>query len=160
MITHGQHIGEHLRRVPLTGEAVPDWHAGESAEDLDRLLGEPAELDTVEHPAEHPRGVLHRLLAAKLGIVRPEVGDVAALIVRGDLEGGPGPRGRLLEDQGDATALEPAGPLTQPLLHLEVTAEVDKVAEFIRRQVGLLKQIASYQVHRCSRLVERLAVST
>ena len=38
--------------------------------DLHRLLGEAAVLDPVEGPAEHSRGVLHRLLVSDLGTAR------------------------------------------------------------------------------------------
>ena len=49
---------------------------------LDVLLGEAAVLDAVEHPAEHPGGVLHRLLVTDLRAARLEVGHVRALVVR------------------------------------------------------------------------------
>ena len=108
MVAHGEDVGEHLGRVPLVGEPVPDRDAGEVGEGLDGLLGESAVLDAVEHAAEHPRGVFDRLLVAELGVVRAEVGDVSALVVRGDLERRPGAGGGLLEDQGDVAPGQPA----------------------------------------------------
>ena len=97
MVAHGQDVGEHLGRVPAVGQPVPHRHPGVLAEGLDGLLGEPAELDAVEHAAEHPRGVLHRLLVPSWDSSGPEVGDVRALVVRGDLEGRTGPGRGLLE---------------------------------------------------------------
>ena len=70
MVAHGQDVGQHLGRVPLVGEPVPHRHTGEARQVLDVVLGEAPVLDAVEHPAEDPGRVLHRLLVAELGLVR------------------------------------------------------------------------------------------
>src|SRR5260370_31482617 len=107
MIADGHDVGEHLGGVPGVGEPVPDGDSRELAEDLDGFLGGPAVFDAVEYAAEDPGGVLHRLLVAQLGFPRAEVGDVAALVVGGYLERGPGPGRGLLEDQRDVAARRP-----------------------------------------------------
>ena len=147
MLAHGQYVGQHLGRMPLVGEPVPHRHAGERAEYLRRLLGKTAEFDTVEHPAEYPGRVLDRLLVAEMGVLRTEIGNVPALVMRRDLEGRPGPRRCLLEDQRNVAPGQPAGPLAQVLRHGELRAQVDQVAEFLRREVSLLEQVPSLQIH-------------
>ena len=105
-LVHGEEVGEHLGGVPLVGEPVVDGHPGEAGQLLHVVLGVAAELDGVVHAPEHPGGVGDRLLVTELGAGRIEVGDVGALVVGGDLEGGSGPGRGLLEDQGDLLALE------------------------------------------------------
>ena len=90
--------------MELVGQAVPDRDTGELGQLLHDLLAEPAVLDPVVDPTEDARGVLHRLLVADLGAARSQVGDVRALVVRGDLERDAGPGGGLLEDDGDVLA--------------------------------------------------------
>ena len=85
-LVHREEVGEHLRRVPLVGEAVVDRHAGVGGQLLDVGLGGAAELDGVVHPPEHAGGVGHRLLVPELGARGIEVGHVGALVERGDLE--------------------------------------------------------------------------
>src|ERR1019366_5303260 len=80
-------------------EPVPHWHACMASQRLDGLLGDAAVLDAVEHPTEHPSGVLGRLLVAELGLLWPEVARVRALVVRTHLERRPRACRRLLEDQ-------------------------------------------------------------
>ena len=53
--------------------SVSPFHTGtpaNAAQRLDSVLGEAAVLDAVEHPAEHPGRVLHRLLVADVGLLR------------------------------------------------------------------------------------------
>ena len=89
------------------GQPVPDRHAGVVGQLLDGGLGEAAELDAVEHPAQHPGGVGDRLLLADVRAVRAQIGDVGALVVGRDLERAPGAGGRFLEDQRDVLAGQP-----------------------------------------------------
>ena len=86
-LVHGQEVGEHLRGVPLVGQAVVDGHARRSsASSSTSSWRVAAELDGVVHPAEHAGGVGDRLLVAELRAGRVEVGDVRALVVGRDLE--------------------------------------------------------------------------
>ena len=133
--------------MPVVGQPVPHRHAGAGREGFHVRLCRPAELDAVEHAAEHPGGVPHGFLVAELGLTRAKVADVAALVVRGDLEGRPGPGGRLLEDQRDAAAGQPGVPLAHMLLQPQVHSQVHQGQELLGGQVGLLAQAASGQVH-------------
>ncbi len=106
VLGHREHVGQHLRRVELVGQPVEHRHPGVLRERLDVLLGRPAVLDRVVHPAEHAGGVLHRLLVPDLRRRRVDVGDVGALVVRRDLEGAARPGRGLLEDQRDVLAAQ------------------------------------------------------
>jgi hypothetical protein len=72
---------------------------------------------------------------------------VGALIVGGHLERRTGPGRRLLEDERDIAAGQPAGVQAHPLLQPQPLAQVDQVEELGGGQVGLLEQVASLQVH-------------
>jgi hypothetical protein len=150
VVPHGEDVGQHLRGVPLVGEPVPHRYPGEGGQGFHLFLRVAAVLDAVEHPAEHPRGVLHGLLAPELRVLRPDVGDVAALVVHGHLERRPGPRGGLLEDQRDAAAGQPARPAAGPLVRPQPPAEVDEVEKLFGAEVDLFEQAAPSQVHQCS----------
>ncbi len=150
VVAHGEDVGQHLRGVPVVGEPVPHRHPGVGGQRLHLFLGVAAVLDAVEHPAEHPRGVLHRLLAAQLGVIRPDVGDVTALVVRRHLERRPGPCRGLLEDQRDAPPGQAARPAAGPLVRPQPPAEVDEVEKLFRAEVDLFEQAAPSQVHECS----------
>ena len=80
-------------------------------------------------------------------LARAEIGDVRALVVRGDLEGRTGPGGRLFKDQRDVAPRQPTMPLAQVLLGAQLPAQVDQVAELLGGEVDLLEQVASVQVH-------------
>ena len=147
VIAHGEDVGQHLGGMPVVGEPVPHRHSGVGPQRLHRLLRGPAVFDPVEHPAEHPGGVLHRLLVAELRILRPQVGDMGTLVVRSHLEGRTGPGGGLLEDERDIAASQPADALAHALVHPQFPAQVDQVEELPGGQVGLLEQATSLQVH-------------
>jgi hypothetical protein len=69
-------------------------------------MGEASVLDATEDPPQDPGRVLHRFLVPDLRSRRPQVRDVGALVVCGDLESDPRPPGGLLEDEGDVLAAE------------------------------------------------------
>jgi hypothetical protein len=72
---------------------------------------------------------------------------VGALVVGGYLERRTGAGRRLLEDERDIAAGQPVVPQAHPLLQPELSAQIDQVEELGGRQVGLLEQVASLQVH-------------
>src|SRR5207249_5034014 len=110
----------------------------------------PAQLYTLSLHDALPICVLHRLLAPKLGVLRPDVGDVAALVVGGHLERRPGARGGLLEDQRDAPAGQAARPPSRPLVRPQPPAEVDEIEKLFGAEVDFFEQAAPAQVHGCS----------
>ena len=148
VLGHREDVGEDLGGVELVGEPVPDRHAGVLRQGLDRLLGEAAVLDPVEGPTEHPRGVLHRLLVTDLRAARLQVGDVRALVLRGDLERGAGPRRGLLEDQRDVLAGEARLLVAAVLGGLEVGGQLEQELQLLGREVELLEEAAVAEVER------------
>lgn len=148
MLDHGQHVGEHLGRVPVVGQTVEDGHARMCGQLLDIRLPAAAELDPVEHPAEDPDGVLHRLLVAHLRAGGVEVGGRRALVRGRHLEGAAGPGRGLLEDQGDVPAAE-AGDLGAGTLGgFQLGRQVDQSAELLGAEVQLLEEVAAREVYR------------
>ena len=146
-LVHGQEVGEHLGRVPLVGEAVVDGHAGVLGELLDVVLGVAAELDGVVHAPEHPGGVGDRLLVAELRAGRVEVGDVGALVVGGDLEGGPRPGRGLLEDQRDLLARRGAAPRSPRTWRSSAPRRASsRKRSSLGREVDLLEEAAVAEV--------------
>ena len=143
---HRQEVGEDLGRVELIGQAVPDRDAGELRQLLDDLLAEAAVLDPVVDAPEHARGVLHRLLVADLRAARAEVGDVSALVVRGDLEGHARARRGLLEDHRDVLAAHSRLLVAAVLGALQVTRQVEEVANLPGAEVEELGEVPIPQV--------------
>ena len=147
---HGEEVGQHLRGVPLVGEAVVDGDPGEAGQLLHILLSGSPELDGVVHPPEHPCCVGDRLLVPELGARRIEVGHVRALVEGGDLEGRPRTGGGLLEDEGDLLALEPLGFVARILRGLQCLGQRQEVAQLLRLEIDLLHEAPVAQVvHGC-----------
>ena len=134
--------------MELVGQPVPDRHPGVLGQGLHGLLGEAAVLDAVEGAAEHPGGVLHRLLVPDLGAARLQVGDVRALVLRGHLEGGAGARRRLLEDQRDVLAGEARLLVAAVLGRLEVGGQPEQEPQLLGGEVELLEEAAVAKVER------------
>ncbi len=106
VLTHGQHVGDHLGRVIFIGQAVEHRHAGELGQLFDDFLFEATVLNGVVHAPEHAGGVFHALFMADLRRVRVDVGDVGALVIGRHFEGATGAGRSFLEDQGDVVALQ------------------------------------------------------
>ena len=137
VLGHGEDIGEHLRGMELVGESVEHRHPGVLRQLLDDLLAGAAVLDRVVHPAEHPRGVLHRLLVPDLRRVGVDVGHVGTLVVRRHLERATGTRGGLLEDERDVLARQ-AGPAEAGVLRpLEIPGQIEQVEQVA---IGVMDQ--------------------
>ena len=151
VLAHRHHVGEHLRRVVLVGQAVVDRHAGPLRQRLHARLRGAAVLDRVEHAPEHARGVLEGFLVPDLRAGRVEVGHVRALVAAGHLEGAARARRGLLEDQADFLALEVLLLGARVLGALEVAGEVEQVLELLLRVVlhgeqGAVAKIESHDV--------------
>ena len=147
LLLHGQHVGDHLRRVELGREAIPHGHASVRGEGLDDRLGVSAVLDAVVHAAEHARGVLDGLLLAHLRALGVEVGDAHAEVHGADLEGAAGARRGLLEEQDDVLSLEVAVRLARALLCLEVGREIDEVLDLLGGEVEELEEVAARDIY-------------
>ena len=124
--------------------SVRPFHTGTPAycaQDFHQLLAEAAVLDAVVHAAQHPGGVLHRLLVADLRAGRSQVGDVGALVVGGHLEGAAGAGGGLLEDQGDVLALQPLLLVAAVLGRFQVGRQLEQELELLGGEVQLLQKL-------------------
>ncbi|MCY1438852.1 hypothetical protein D9M71_550680 [compost metagenome] len=148
VFTHGQHVGDHLCRVILVGQAVEHRYAGELGQLLDDFLLEATVLDGVVHAPEHAGGVLHAFLVADLRGVRVDVGDVGALVIGGDFKRAAGAGRGFFEDQRDVVALEMLLFGAGVLGTLEVAGQVEQVAQFARGVVFQAQQIAVMDVER------------
>lgn len=126
-------------------ESVRPFHTGTPAmlrERFDGVLGETAELDGVEHAAQHFGGVRDGLLAAHVGAGRVEVGDVGALVVGGDFERAAGAGRALLEDEGDVLARQQRVLGVGCLGALQSAGMGDEVEELLLGEVEFLEQRA------------------
>ena len=85
-------------------ERIDGGNARVVRELLDIALREGAEDGAVDHPAQHARGVLDRLAAAKLDLAGGQEDHLAAQLADADLEGDAGARGGLGEEHGPGLA--------------------------------------------------------
>ena len=138
-----EHVGDHLSRVELGGQAVPDGHARVGGQVLDDALGEAPVLDPVVHSTENTGRVLDGLLLPHLGRARIEVGHPHPQIPAGHLERAAGPRRGLLEQQDDVLALEIAVRGPGQLEALELRRQVDEVPDLIRGVVKEFEEVAA-----------------
>ena len=146
MLHHGQHVGQHLRRMPVVGQAVVDRNAGVSGKLLDHLLAGAAELDGVEHAPEHSGRVLHRLLVADLRAAWIEIGDMRALVMGGDLERAAGARRRFLENQADVLVLQRLLLGAGVFGALEVARQIEQVEHLALSEVRNLEVAATLEI--------------
>jgi hypothetical protein len=134
------HVGQQLGRVPRVGQPVPHRHAGIRRELLHRPVGEATELDSVEHPAEHPGRVGHRLLLAELDVALAEVLGVGTLVDAGHREGAPGAGRRLLEQQRDREPVERPLADSRPFFCLQLHRQPQQLADLLRREIEQLQE--------------------
>ena len=145
MLADRQHIGQHLRRMELIGKAVPDRHAGVLCQFLDDGLAEAAVLDPLEHPSQHPRGVLDALLLPDLGAGRVKIGRPHPQIMGRHLKGAAGPGAGLLEDQRHIPAFKRIDALMMLLSVLQKRSEIQKIHDLLRRKILQCQKIPSAQ---------------
>ena len=81
-------------------QTVPDRNSRVLRQLFHDLLTEAAVLDSVEHPSEHPRGILDALLLSHLGACRPEVSRSHSHVVSRHLKRATCPCTVLLKQQG------------------------------------------------------------
>ena len=84
----------------LVREGIDGGNAGIVGELLDVALREGAEDGAVDHPAQHARGVLDRLAAAKLDFAGGQEDRLPAQLADADLEGHAGAGGGFGEQHG------------------------------------------------------------
>ena len=66
LFTDGECVREHLGGMPLIGQTVKNGNAGVASESFDIFLLIAAELNAIEHAAEHARGIGDRFLVSHL----------------------------------------------------------------------------------------------
>ena len=109
MFLHGEQVGQGLRRVGFIGQSIPNGHTGIASKFLYPRLRKSAILDAIIHAAQDASRILHGFLAADVRAVWTDVGNVGALIERGNLECAAGARRVFFEDEGDVFAFQSPG---------------------------------------------------
>ncbi|MNN35709.1 hypothetical protein D3C81_1495680 [compost metagenome] len=148
MLAHGQHVGEHLGRVVLVGQAVEHRHPGELGQLFDDFLLEAAILDGIVHAPEYAGGVLHAFFVADLRRVGIDIGYVGPLVISGHFEGAAGAGRGFFEDQGDIVAFQVLLLGTGVLGTLEVAGQVQQVLQLASAVVFEAEQVAVMDVER------------
>ncbi|MNO80738.1 hypothetical protein D3C76_719530 [compost metagenome] len=148
MLTHGQHVGDHLGWVVFIGQAVEHWYAGELGQFFDDFLLEATVFDGIVHAPQYPGGVLHAFLVADLRGVRVDVGDIGALVIGGHFEGAAGAGRGFFEDQGDVVAFEVLLLGAGVLGAFQVARQVEQVPQFARGVVFQAQQITVVNIER------------
>ena len=116
-------------------------------EPLDDLLVVAAVLDAVVEAAEDLGGVDHRFLLAHLGGLGIEEGDVRALVVSGDFERAAGAGRGLFEQQHDVLAGEQVAADAGALFGLEVSGEIEHVADLVGGEVFQRQERTAFQIN-------------
>ena len=148
VLHEGENVGQRLGGVVNVGQAVPDGNAGVGGETLDDLLVVAAVLDAVVEAAEDLGGVDHRFLLAHLGRLGIEEGDVRALVVSGDFERAAGAGRGLFEQQDDVLAGEQVAADAGALFGLEVSGEIEHVADLVGGEVLQRQERTAFQINR------------
>ena len=104
----GQQVGERLAGVVQRGEHVEDGDRGVRGELLEHRVGSGADAERGDVAGEDVGGVAQRLAAGELQVVGAQHQRVAAELVDAGLEGEPGARRGVLEEQRDAAPGERA----------------------------------------------------
>ena len=103
-------------------------------------------LDAVKEPAQHLGAVLQRFLFAHLGRTGVQIGDMGALLGGRYLKGTAGAGGGLFKQQDDVLALHGGGADACPPLGLQVMAQVQKIPDLRRGEVGQGEKAPAFQI--------------
>ena len=124
-------------------QAVPHRHTGPLGKILHHGLLVAPVLDAVEEPAQHLGTVLQRFLFAHLGGASVQIGDMGALLGGRYLKGTAGAGGGLFKQQNDVLALHGGGADACPPLGLQVVAQIQQIAKFLRGKIGQREKAAA-----------------
>ncbi len=145
VLLNGQEVRQDLGGMELVGQAVPHGNVGILGQLLHDALAEAAVLDAVKHAAEDAGGVSDALLLADLGAGGVKVGDAHAQIVARHLEGTAGAGAGLFKDQGDVLALAQGMGDTGLFLGLQVSRQLQQIADLLGGEVQQLQEILVFQ---------------
>ncbi len=150
MFPNRQKIRQHLRRVVLIGQAVPDRHARVPGDLLDNLLPETAVFDALVDPAQHPGRIGDTLLLADLRAGRIQIRRPHPEVMGSHLKGTAGPGAGLLEDQRHI--LPPVDIHRNPLflLLLKIRRQIQKICDLLRAVILQGQKMSSLQIHNLS----------
>ena len=81
MFPDGKHICNHLCRVGLVGQTVPDRHSGILCQFLYNVLPITPVLDSIKHSSKYPRSVRYALFFPNLGTARVQISNMHSEIV-------------------------------------------------------------------------------
>ena len=152
-LLHGHEVGKNLGGMRGVGQAVIDRDAGKARQFLGGCVAGAAELDRVVHPAKHPGSVADRFLVTDLAAAGPQIGDMRALVVGGNLEAGPGARRILLEHQGNVAPPQALRLGPGIFRRLQVRRQPQQETDLVRGDVGQGQKAAVAQVGRHSALL-------
>ena len=124
-------------------QAVPHRHTGPLGKILHHGLLVAPVLDAVKEPAQHLGAVLQRFLFAHLGGASVQIGDMGALLGGRYLKGTAGAGGGLFKQQDDVLALYGGGADACPPLGLQVVAQIQQIAKFLRGKIGQREKTAA-----------------
>src|SRR6266702_1492473 len=136
----GEEVGEELAGVGRVGERVHHRHGGARRHLLQLLVLEGADHERVEVTRQDAGGVLDRLPAPELRVLRREHDAMCAELVRAHLERDAGARGGLLEDEPERHP----GERTRAALaeQLPLRAALDELEQLLAREVGQPEEVA------------------
>ena len=141
-----EHVGNHLRGMEFRGQTVPNYHARLFGELFHDILAVTAILNAVEHAAEHARSVFNGFHFAHLRACRIKIRHAHAQVVTGNLKRAARTRRGFLEQQDNILAFKITMRLPRLFLCFELGRQVDKIANFIWREIQKLQEIASTQI--------------
>ena len=131
MLADRQQIRQHLRRMILVGQAVPNWYARVFCQLLHNLLSKATVFNPVIHPAKHSRRILNTLLLPNLRTTWIKVGSSHSHIVCRHLEGASGSSACLLENKGDIHSSVIVNWHAVFLLFLQICRQIQKIGNLL-----------------------------
>ena len=138
MLSDGQQIRQHLRRMKLIRQTVPHRHTGIFRQFLHDLLPETAVLDPLKHASQHPRGIRYTLLLADLRSRRVQISRTQPQIMCRHFKRAACSGACLLKDQRHILAAVNIDGNALLLFILQVCRHIQHVCNFLRRKIQKL----------------------
>ncbi len=135
MLPYGQKVGQHLGRMELVGQSVPDGHTRMFGKFFHDLLPETTVLNAFIHTPKNPRRIRNALLFADLGARRIQIGASHTEIMSRHLKGAACSGAGLLKDQGYVFSAKPVHRNPSLLFVLQIRRHVQHVQNLLRSKI-------------------------
>src|SRR5699024_2305888 len=138
VLLYCQEISEHLRRMPVVGQCIPDRDTGMFSERFNRLLFKAPESNAVKHRAQYFCRILHGLLGSELELMLIEIFDSSPKLSSCDSESRSRPCGLFFKNKCNLFPAHETLGNAVFLFSFKMFCEVDQCLELFFIKVMLL----------------------